>query len=80
MKKFTLQSSYYVDENSVIYVQLKPTDIFIENFIASNHELVSKADITSQIEELIAEMTPILYYKFQDMDSISLDLKNQYEL
>ena len=80
MKKFELKSSYYVDENGVVYITLLPNDISIEKYLASNHELKNRADIDSQITLLIDEMTPILFEKFQDLESVPQFIKDEFEL
>lgn len=80
MKKFILKSSYYVDNNFIIYVKLFPDDIFIENLIASNHELTNRSDIDGQIVLLIQEMTPILFERFQELESVPQFIKDEFEL
>ena len=80
MKKFELKSSYYIDENQVVYVTLKPIDVLIEDYLASNHELINKSDIQVQIDELINQMTPILFEKFQDLECVNNDIKSQFVL
>jgi len=80
MKKFELKSSYYIDENQVVYITLKPIDVSIENYLASNHELINKSDIEIQIADLISEMTPILFDSFQQMENVNNELKSQFVL
>lgn len=80
MKKFELKSYSYIDENQVVYITLKPIDALIEDYLASNHELVNKSDIQVQIDELINEMTPILFEKFQNLESVNNDIKSQFVL
>lgn len=80
MKKFTLKSIYYVDENTVVYLKLTPEDILIENYLAYNFQLENKLNIEIQIQELILEFTPVMFNKFQELDSVPEFIKSQYEL
>ncbi len=80
MKKFTLKSSYYIDENQVINLNLRPDDPEIEDYIASNFTLENKSDIDTQIAQLVSEMTVILYDKFKSMTHLPEWLRNQYTL
>ncbi len=80
MKKFILKSSYYVDNNDMVYVKLCPEDEAIESYIASNHELTSKLDIDLQIEDLKVEMTPILFNTFQEMENVPKSVRDSYYL
>jgi hypothetical protein len=80
MKKFILQSSYFIDNSTIVFVKLFPEDPVISLYLASNHELASKLDIDLQIEDLKVEMTPILFNTFQELDSVPQSVKDQYEL
>ncbi len=80
MKKFILNSTYYIDENGFINLCLRPDDLEIKDLIASNFTLISKADIETQISDLKIEMTPIMFENFQEMENISLELRNSFEL
>lgn len=80
MKKFILTSSYFIDLNGIVQVKLFPEDLIIRDFLASNHELTNRADIDGQILLLIQEMTPILFAKFQELESVTEFIKSQYEL
>lgn len=80
MKKFIVKSFYFVDLNEIIQVKLTPKDVLIENYLAFNLELSNKLDIDTQIQELITEFTPIMFEKFQELESIPDFIKTQYEL
>ena len=80
MKKFIVKSFYFVDLNEIIQVKLTPEDVLIENYLAFNLELSNKLDIDTQIQELITEFTPIMFEKFQELESIPDFIKTQYEL
>ena len=80
MKKFIVKSFYFVDLNGMIQVKLTPEDVLIENYLAFNFELSNKSDIDTQIQELITEFTPIMFDKFQELESIPDFIKTQYEL
>ncbi|MEY2869855.1 MAG: hypothetical protein RIR01_2357 [Bacteroidota bacterium] len=80
MKKFILTSTHYIDENGFINLSLRPSDPEIEDFIASNCSLENKSDVDSQIAQRIELMTPILFEKFNQLESVSSEIKNLYEL
>lgn len=80
MKKFILISDYKVDLNGIVQVKLFPEDLMIQDFLASNHELTNRSDIDGQIALLIEEMTPILFEKFKDLESIPQFIKDEFEL
>ena len=80
MKKFILTSTHYIDENGFINLSLRPSDIDISDFIASSCTLENKSDVDSQIAQRIELMTPILFEKFNQLESVSDDVKNVYEL
>lgn len=80
MKKFILKSVYFVDANGIIQVKLLPEDVLIQEFIAYNFELEIKSDIESQVNELLIEYTPVMFEKFQSLESVPEFLKTQYEL
>lgn len=80
MKKFILKSNYNIDLNGIVQVKLFPEDLIIQEFLASNHELTNRSDIDGQIALLIDEMTPILFEKFQESESIPQFIKDEFEL
>lgn len=80
MKKFIIKSFYFVDLNGIIQVKLTPEDVQIENYLAYNFQLDNKLNIEIQIQELVMEFTPIMFDKFQNMDSVPEFIKSQYEL
>jgi len=48
--------------------------------LASNHELTNRSDLDGQILLLIQVMTPILFEKFKDLDSVPQFIKDEFEL
>jgi hypothetical protein len=80
MKKFTLVYNYYIDENGFVNLCLKPADETIDDFLASNFTLTSRVDIDAQIADLILEMTPVLFNKFQELDAVPQYVKDEFEL
>ena len=80
MKKFILTSNYNIDLNGIVQVKLFPQDLQIQDFLASNHELTNRSDIDGQIAELIDEMTPILFEKFKELESVPQFIKDEFEL
>jgi hypothetical protein len=79
MKKFNLDSAYYVDGDKV-YVRLFPQDLLIQDYLAVNFEFDVTENITLGIENLINEMKPTLFERFQQMENIPTSLREQFEL
>lgn len=80
MKKFTLNSSYFVEEDLEANVCLKPSDPSIEEFIKTCKVFTDEATAVASITEYITQMTPLLFAEFQLMENVPLELRNQFEL
>ena len=70
MKQFTLSTSYYVEPDLEAIVCLRPSDPEISDYIAALDE----------IYELAIVHKPILFEKFQEMDNVPIEVREQYFL
>lgn len=80
MKKFTLSYTYRVLKDGQTETTLKPSDELIDDYIATYKVYSTLSDATGDVDNLIAEMTPLLFAEFQQMDNIPLTIREQFEL
>ncbi len=80
MEKFILVSSMIIEDDLEANVCLKPSSPLIENYIATYRTFENEAIAIAEIPTFIAEMTPLLFAEFQQMDNVPLEIRNQFEL
>ena len=80
MKQFTLSTSYYVELDLEAIVYLKPSDPEISDYIASYFPFRNEQEALDAIYELAITQRPILFEKFQEMDNVPIEVRNQYFL
>jgi len=65
-------------EQTQLWVKAIPMEIC--HYIDSN-KIVLTSEITQTIiDDFISEQTPLLFYKFQDMENVPLEIRQQYTL
>lgn len=80
MEKFTLISTIIIEENLQANVCLKPSNLLIEDYIATYRSYPTEQDALDNLSDFILEMTPILFDDFQQMDNIPQQLREQFTL
>jgi hypothetical protein len=80
MEKFILVSSMIIEDDLEANVCLKPSSPLIENYIATYRTFENEGVANTEIPAFIAEQTPLLFYVFQQMDNVSIEIRNQFEV
>ena len=80
MKQFTLSTSYFIEQDLEVNVCLRPSDSQISDYIASFFNFSNEQDALDAIPDLVIDQTPILFEKFQEMDNVPVDVRNEYYL
>lgn len=80
MKQFTLSTSYFIEPDLEANVCLRPSDPQISDYIASFFNFSNEQDALDAIPDLVIDQTPILFEKFQEMDNVPVDIRNEYYL
>jgi hypothetical protein len=80
MEKFILVSSMIIEDDLEANVCLKPSSPLIENYIATYKTFENEGVANTEIPSFIAEQTPLLFYVFQQMDNVPIEIRNQFEL
>jgi hypothetical protein len=80
MEKFILVSSMIIEDDLEANVCLKPSSPLIENYIATYRTFENEGVANTETPAFIAEQTPLLFYVFQQMDNVPIEIRNQFEL
>jgi hypothetical protein len=80
MKKFELQYSYIVEKDLKVNVCFKPLDDTISDFISTYITFENEEIAQNEIPNFIIKIRPVLFEKIQQLEGISEELKNQFEL
>lgn len=80
MKQFTLSTSYFIEPDLQANVCLRPSDPEISDYIASFFTFPNEQEALDEIYELAITQRPILFEKFQEMDNVPLEVRNNYFL
>jgi hypothetical protein len=80
MKQFTLSTSYFIEPDLEVNVCLRPSDPEISDYIASFFIFSSEQEALEEIPGLVITQTSILFEKFQEMDNVPIDVRNEYYL
>lgn len=80
MEKFILVSTMIIEDDLEANVCLKPSSSLIENYIATYKTFESESIAIAETPNFIAEMTPLLFAEFEQMDNVPVEIRNQFEL
>ena len=80
MKQFTLSTSYFIEPDLEANVCLRPSDPEISDYIASFFIYPNEQVALDEIYELAITQRPILFEKFQEMDNVPIEVREQYFL
>ncbi len=80
MKNFSLSSSYVVKKNLLTEVCLKSSDSNINMYLEVYRVYDTELDALNDLNNFIAEQTPILYNIFNQMDNVPQEIRSLYQL
>lgn len=80
MEKFILIPTRFVEEDLESNVCLKPSSPLIDNYIATYKTFENEAIAIAETPSFITEQTPLLFYTFQQMENIPIEIRNQFYL
>lgn len=80
MEKFTLSSTIKVLKDGQTEVCLRPTNEEIDDYLATYKTYLNKDEALLDLNAFIAEMTPLLYDEFENMQDIPIEIRNKFEL
>jgi len=80
MEKFTLSSIIRVLKDGQTEVCLRPTNEQIDDYLATYKTYLNKDEALLDLNAFIAEMTPLLYDEFENMQDVPIEIRNQFEL
>ncbi len=80
MKQFTIVTSYFIEPDLEANVCLRPSDPEISDYIASFFSFPNEQEALNEIDQLVINYTPILFTKFQELDSVPIEIRNNYYL
>jgi hypothetical protein len=80
MEQFTLIPTITIQDNLEVQVCLKPSSVIIEDYIETCRIYENEAVAIAETPSFIIEQTPLLFYTFQQMDNVPIEIRNQFEL
>lgn len=80
MRQFQLTATYIVEGDLECNVCVRPSDSEISDFISSCRTYASESIAISEIPNLIAEQTPLLFNVFKGMDNVPQALRDEFYL
>jgi hypothetical protein len=80
MEKFILIPTTVIEDDLEANVCLKPSNVLIEDYIATYKIYENEAIAIAETPSFITEQTPLLFYTFQQMENVPIEIRNQFEL
>ena len=80
MEKFILIPTTIIEDDLEANVCLKPSSPLIEKYIATYKIFENEAIAIIETPSFITEQTPLLFYTFQQMENVPIEIRNQFEL
>ncbi len=80
MEKFILIPTTVIEGDLEANVCLKPSSVLIEDYIATYRTFENEAIAIAETPSLITEQTPLLFYTFQQMENVPIEIRNEFEL
>lgn len=80
MKKFTLANTYKVLRDGTVEIAFRPSDELIDDYIVSYKIYNTLAEGIADIDNSLAELTPLMFADFQQIEGVPLEIRNQFEL
>jgi hypothetical protein len=80
MKKFTLANTYKVLRDGTVEIAFRPSDELIEDYIVSYKIYNTLAEGIADIDNSLIELIPLMFADFQQLESVPVEIRNQFEL
>lgn len=80
MEKFILIPTTVIEDDLEANVCLRPSSVLIKDYIASYKIFENEAVAILETPSFITEQTPLLFYTFQQMENVPIEIRNQFEL
>jgi hypothetical protein len=80
MEKFILIPTTVIEQDLEANVCLRPSSVLIKDYIASYKIFENEAVAILETPSFITEQTPLLFYTFQQMENVPIEIRNQFEL
>jgi len=80
MEKFILIATTIIEYDLEANVCLKPSSAIINDYIATYRTFENEAVAIAETPSFIAQMTPLLFAQFEQMDNVPLEIRQQFEL
>ena len=80
MEQFILIPTTIIEDDLEANVCLKPSSPLIEKYIATYKVFENEAIAIAETPSFITEQTPLLFYTFQQMENIPIEIRNQFYL
>lgn len=80
MEKFTLTATYIIEDDLKINVCLRPSNGLIDDYISTYIVYNNEEEALINTPFFIEDMTPLLFYKFKEMDNVPIEIREQFEL
>ena len=80
MEKFILIPTMFIEEDLEANVCLRPSSLLIEDYIATYRTFENEGIAIIETPSFITEQTPLLFYTFQQMENVPIEVRNQFEL
>lgn len=80
MKKFTLTNTYKVLRDGTVEIAFRPSDELIDDYIVSYKIYNTLAEGIADIDNSLIELTPLIFADFQQLESVPVEIRNQFEL
>ena len=80
MEKFILIPTTIIEDDLEVNVCLKPSSPLIEKYIATYKVFESEEIAILETPSFITEQTPLLFYTFQQMENVPIEIRNEFEL
>jgi hypothetical protein len=80
MEKFILIPTTVIEDDLEANVCLKPSSPLIEKYVATYKVFENESIAIAETPSFITEQTPLLFYTFQQMENVPIEVRNQFEL
>ena len=80
MEQFILIPTTIIEDDLEANVCLKPSSPLIEKYVATYKVFENEAIAIAETPSFITEQTPLLFYTFQQMENVPIEIRNQFYL
>jgi hypothetical protein len=80
MEQFILIPTTIIEDDLEANVCLKPSSPLIEKYVATYKVFENESIAIIETPSFITEQTPLLFYTFQQMENVPIEIRNQFYL